>query len=442
MSSAVRRKTKLRGAFVLFVLLNASLYIRPADILPALEGAPIYQFLIVACLFLAMKAVGAQLRSRDLRNRPISVCVIGLGLIIPISLAANGLWENITTDGVEFIKVVLYYLLLVAVVNSVKRLRIFLYVLSFFIAIIATLTLLQYHNYIDLVALRPLQDLESVEDVAVKFARLRGPGVFYDPNDFCHILAVGALIAFHGITDRRLKLKRFAYLAMMGLMLYAIVLTQSRGGMLALLAGMGVLALARFGVKKTMIAVALALPALVFASGRQFDMSATDSTGQQRVQIWAEAFDMARGNPLLGGGEDQFKHSSGYVAHNSFLQCYAELGFLGGTFFVGAWWWAMRELNPWPGKGVRPWDPELVDLRATVSGIMAAYIVGMLTLSRCYVVPTYTILGIATVYTSMAIEGIKQPRGTHRRLFFKMAGMSLIVLVLLDMFVRFAVRFS
>jgi hypothetical protein len=250
------------------------------------------------------------------------------------------------------------------------------------------------------------------------------------------------LIAFHGITDRRLKLKRFAYLVMMGLMLYAIVLTQSRGGMLALLAGMGVLALARFGVKKTMIAVALALPALVFASGRQFDMSATDSTGQQRVQIWAEAFDMARGNPLLGGGEDQFKHSSGYVAHNSFLQCYAELGFLGGTFFVGAWWWAMRELNPWPGKGVRPWDPELTDLRATVSGIMAAYIVGMLTLSRCYVVPTYTILGIATVYTSMAIEGIKQPRGTHRRLFFKMAGMSLIVLVLLDMFVRFAVRFS
>src|SRR6478736_4399968 len=96
-SPAARRKTKLRGAFVLFVLLNASLYIRPADILPVLEGAPIYQFLIVACLFLAMKAVGAQLRSRDLRHRPISVCVIGLGLLIPISQAANGLWENITT---------------------------------------------------------------------------------------------------------------------------------------------------------------------------------------------------------------------------------------------------------------------------------------------------------------------------------------------------------
>src|SRR5258708_6048859 len=106
---APRRKTRLRGAFVLFVLLNASLFIRPADILPALEGAPIYQVLIIACLFLAMKAVGAQLRSRDLRGRPISVCVIGLGLLIPLSLAANGLWENIGTDGVEFIKVVLYY---------------------------------------------------------------------------------------------------------------------------------------------------------------------------------------------------------------------------------------------------------------------------------------------------------------------------------------------
>src|SRR5262249_18698204 len=155
---------------------------------------------------------------------------------------------------------------------------IFLYVLAFFISIIATLTLLQYHNYIDLVALRPLTDLQSVEDETVKFARLRGPGVFYDPNDFCHILAVGSLIAFHGITDRRLKLKRFAYAIMLGLMLYAIVLTQSRGGMLALMAGFGVLALARFGVKKTMIALVLALPALLLASGRQFDMSASDST--------------------------------------------------------------------------------------------------------------------------------------------------------------------
>jgi putative inorganic carbon (hco3(-)) transporter len=440
--TVARRKTRLGGAFVLFLLLNASLYIRPADILPALEGAPIYQFLIIVCLLLAIRAVSAQLKIRDLRTRPISFCVIGLGVIILLSQAANGLWENIGTDGVEFIKVVLYYLLLVAVVNSPKRLRIFLYVLGFFIAIIATLTLLQYHNYIDLVALRPLTDVGMEEDVKVKFPRLRGPGAFYDPNDFCHILAVGSLIAFHGMTDRRLKLKRVAYLGMFVLMLYAIVLTQSRGGMLALIAGMGVLALARFGVKKTLIVLVLAMPALFLASGRQFDISTGDSTGQQRVQIWSEAFDMVRANPLLGGGEDQFKKSAGYVAHNSFLQCYAELGFFGGTLFVGAWWLTMRDLNPLPGKGLRPWDPELADLRSTISGIMAAYIVGMLTLSRCYVVPTYTILGIATVFSTMAVEGLKEPKGTHRRLFLKMAGASLVVLILFDMFVRFAVRFS
>src|SRR5262245_13917620 len=122
--SAARRPTKLRAAFFVFLLLNASLYIRPADILPALEGAPIYQFLIIACLLMSLKAVGAQLNLRDLSARPITVCVIGLGIVIPISLMANGLLENVATDGVEFIKVVLYYLLLVAVVNSAKRLRI------------------------------------------------------------------------------------------------------------------------------------------------------------------------------------------------------------------------------------------------------------------------------------------------------------------------------
>jgi hypothetical protein len=228
---------------------------------------------------------------------------------------------------VEFIKVVLYYMLLVAVVNSPKRLRIFLYVLAFFIAVIATLTLLQYHNYIDLVALRPLQDLELQEDVAVKFARLRGPGVFYDPNDFCHILAVGCLIAFHGITDKR-QLKRFAYLVMMGLMLYAIVLTQRAAD--ARCSRVGCSCLARWREEDRDRPVLMLPPS--FRHGRQFDMSTGDSTGQQRVQIWAEAFDMVRANPLWAAAKTS---SNIHPATSRFVSPVLRgARFFGGTLFV------------------------------------------------------------------------------------------------------------
>src|SRR3954471_7774194 len=75
--------------FFLFILLNATLYVRPAEIVPALLGLEIYQTLIIACLAASFTCVLEQLTSGELERRPITVCVIGLAFAVVMSHLAN-----------------------------------------------------------------------------------------------------------------------------------------------------------------------------------------------------------------------------------------------------------------------------------------------------------------------------------------------------------------
>src|SRR5689334_11470998 len=65
------------AGWVLFLLLNAVLILRPADIVPELEGLPIYNVVILSCLVASLPAVLYQLRPGVLAQRPITVCVFG-----------------------------------------------------------------------------------------------------------------------------------------------------------------------------------------------------------------------------------------------------------------------------------------------------------------------------------------------------------------------------
>src|SRR6185312_4884877 len=71
--------------FVLFVLLNAMLFVRPAEIVPALLGWEIYQVCILACLLTSFPVLLEQLQPRALEARPLTVCVLGLLLAVVLS---------------------------------------------------------------------------------------------------------------------------------------------------------------------------------------------------------------------------------------------------------------------------------------------------------------------------------------------------------------------
>ena len=82
--SGVQRLTHLAG-FILFILLNATLFIRPAEIIPSLEDVQIYEALIIACLVVSLPAVLEQLRADSLTAAPITVCVLGMLAAVVLS---------------------------------------------------------------------------------------------------------------------------------------------------------------------------------------------------------------------------------------------------------------------------------------------------------------------------------------------------------------------
>lgn len=387
--------------YLLFLLLNAVLFIRPAEIVPELLDLAIYEVVIIACLIVALPKLLEQLRLRSIVENPISACVIGVFFALVLShLAYFRTWEA-RMLGAEFGKVVLYYLLLVGVLRSGPQLRTFLWSLAGFALVLTSLALLQFHEVLQIPGLETIQQKDYDKETGEMFIvpRLVSTGIFNDPNDLCLLLVSAMAICIYGLGERRFGLLRGLWLAPLGLFGYALSLTQSRGGFLALLAAALVLCRARFGWWKTIPLAAVALPLMfMIFSGRQTDISASEGTGQARVQLWSEGLTLFREAPFFGIGQGEYVEEVGGVAHNSFIHAYTELGFFGGTFFLGAFFFALWTLYRLGSARMQILDPDMQRLRPYLLAIVAGYAAGMLTLSRTYIVPTYMVLGLVTVY--------------------------------------------
>jgi hypothetical protein len=389
--------------FFLFLLLNATLFIRPGEIVPDLKDTQIYLYLILVCLGVSLVPVFKQLSIGALRERPITACVFGLLVAVVLSHASHFNTFDARTSGFEFAKILLYYLLLVGVVNTPGRLRWFLYWLVGFMIILAALALLQYYGAISIPALEVLKmkEMDAQTGEEIEFVRLRSTGIFNDPNDLCLILLIGMGISLYGLGGKGFGPARLFWLAPLVLFCYCLMLTKSRGGFMALIAGILVLFRNRFGWGKAILLSLLALPLMILLfGGRQtsFDLSSKENTGQTRIQFWSEAFLVIRQAPLFGVGAGQFDEEYRQCVHNSYLHSFTELGLLGGTLFFGAFFFALRVFQQLGRHQAEIQGGELRRLRPYLMALLAAYMTGILALSRCYNHITYLVLGLATVY--------------------------------------------
>ena len=105
--------------------------------------------------------------------------------------------------------------------------------------------------------------------------------------------------------------------------------------------------------------------------------------------------------PVFGVGMNEFEAFVGHVAHNSYLQAFTELGFLGGSLFAGAIFLGLAMLRSLKTESRCIIDPELRRLHPYLTGAVAGYATGMLSLTLNYIVPTYMILGIIAAYGRM-----------------------------------------
>jgi O-Antigen ligase len=237
---------------------------------------------------------------------------------------------------------------------------------------------------------------------------------------------------------------RALWLAPLGVFVYALQLTYSRGGLLTCAAGLLILFYAKFGWKKTLGLAVLALPAvLVLFGGRmtRIDIGDASDTSQQRIQLWAEGIAMLRSSPLFGVGMNQYADHAGLVAHNSFVHTYAELGFFGGTFFTGAFYASFVGVLRLGFKDVVFDDRLTAKLCPCVLAMVGSYCAGMFSLSRPYTITTYLMLGIAASYLQIAgarssVPGMK----FDSRFVARLLAVSIGCVLFLYVFIRLMVR--
>ena len=422
-------------AYLLFMAANAALFVRPAELFPQLGNVQIYLALIACAILCNPRGLHNQVRVRTLFQQPINLCMLGVIAAVPLSgLFSQAGFTTVLPMFIEMLKVGVYYLMLVSVVNTTVRLQRFLMVTAICTTIMVGASILDFQAFRgawegndmvfeqmdkdralpkDQKVLRHAIDMHGTDALGNPklVFRMRGLGIFNDPNDVALLIAVAAVICVYFLTDKQLSLARFGWFAPLAVLLYGYVQTQSRGGLLAIGASGMVWLAVRYGGKVAIAIGVMGMLAAPLALGRAADMNVSDGSGQERIQIWGEGLAALKSPAIVFGiGEGQFYDVAGHVAHNSYIHAFVELGFFGGTLFFGCFFLAVYALYRIYRLSWQIRDYELQRLLPYVAALVAAWMVGLATLSRCYTASTYMVVGIAAAYINLVGFHSLRPR--------------------------------
>ena len=190
-----------------------------------------------------------------------------------------------------------------------------------------------------------------VEGTRVTIGREFG-SMLGDPNDLALVLmfptsfAVGLLVTHQLPWHQRL----LGFIAI-PILFWAVIATQSRGGLLGMVAVFGIYGLQRIKSKALLISIAVIAGGILFIVSGISDRSSggaaesgVDESAMGRLYAWEAAFRMATSHPLTGVGLDNFfanyfyysPHWDGlnHAVHSTWFGVLAETGFLGLIVFI------------------------------------------------------------------------------------------------------------
>jgi multisubunit Na+/H+ antiporter MnhF subunit len=398
--------------FLLFVLVNLVLFVRPAEVVPELGDVPFYWMAILSCTVAALSKLSVVVSKPELVSQPTTCCLLGMQSAVVLSPLSQGDTWSARVIGMDFLKIVLYFLLLVSILNTRERFWRFLFLLPYLLLGPTLLAVLHYHGVITLpgVQIPTRLELNAQTGELYELKQLYGTGIFSDPNDLSLIMTMGLVLCWWALHARRLGVLRWLGLPVAGLFGYALMLTHSRGGFLALLSCVLTFVVARFGWRRALPLGLLVVPAMfVVFGGRQTQISTGEGTAQERLRYWSEAFSLMRGSPLFGIGLFRLQDTIAHVAHNTFVQTFCELGFYGGSMFTGLFYSAFAALR-WFGRApLGMLDPEHARTRPYMMAMVVGYATGLFSISRELVLPTYLVVGLAAAYRRVANVPVTAP---------------------------------
>ncbi len=304
------------------------LYTRPEESIPALAGA--HLLLIISLVTLVALVFQKLLRREPIVKTPLNGMIIGFGVAVVLSSFVSGT----TSAAVQDIgRLVILVLLILNLAASPERYRALVTAVLLFTGYLAAYSIYLYFTGGALVQNGTL-------------LRSQATGIFSDPNDLAATIVAGLGLTLVRMRQASGLFARLLYLAAAGVMIAAILLTESRGGMIALLAVLGIFVFqsSRNKPLAVCLAVVMALGLLAFKSGHMTNFDSGEDSANSRFWFWSNGLEQLIHRPLLGVGYGGFPDvNDGMTAHNSFVLCFTETGLLGYFSWIGCLYYAFSK---------------------------------------------------------------------------------------------------
>jgi len=235
--------------------------------------------------------------------------------------------------------------------------------------------------------------------------RVRWRGQLDDPNELSVFIgAIIPLLFALAVPSKRTEemgsgtktLLVMLALVALGLGIYAVILSQSRGGQLVLGTVFGIYFVSRYRAKGLVMAAVFALP-VILLGGRS--AAEADESASERLELLYEGMSLFFKYPLRGVGVEQFADRVDspihLTAHNSYLLTATEVGFLGFVFWSLILWTSFKIPLTVLKRPSPPQTPELKSLAMALVVSLAGIAVGIFFLSFTYKQLLFVWFGLA-----------------------------------------------
>ena len=314
--------------------------IRPQDWVPGLYGVPLISVLALGCLmFLLIERLAT--KAFEFIDVPQNWFMFFLFGSVLMSHVANTYFMGLVNAFKDFLVIFLLFLIVQHGINNELKFKFAVWFLVGATIVLVPQGIYQLQNGYGWAG-QPITYGYTVDDLRINWV-----GIFNDPNDLAllFVVAVGILIAFIFCSSNYLQ--KLFIIPFLGLLFYGIYLTNSRGGILALMATTFF-----FFVRKTrkfliggVVGGAAAAAIFVFGPSRMEMLSTADASAYNRIEIWYQGIVMLKTHPLFGVGYNMFTDALPKTAHNSYVLAAAELGLVGLFFWMALIYVSLKQLS-------------------------------------------------------------------------------------------------
>lgn len=387
------------GYFVL--LLTIVIYlIRPAEWIPGLGFN--WNMLLngLGVLIILGKALKNESKTNTDRTTHYLIWFV---FAIFMSSIANFRFVTISLYYTQLASIVITFMLVQSTINTPKQINRLILVFVITLLFICFQCYLQANGGANWGGLEPYsRGVMSSRDEETGIAQIREfqviwYGVFGDPNDLGMLLiAFFPYLANKSFFQTAAFTKRIFWIVTLLAIGYTIFLTNSRGTMVALLAGLSsFIIIKKKSVKALFIIIFLVIFVVLLGPSRLAEITSGDTSSMGRIYAWIEALGLFRMNPIFGIGAKEFLEYHFITTHNSFVLAFAETGMLGFTAYLGIFIIAVStsiKVTYAEENEIR--KMEMIALTSGLIGIMTS----IFFISRTYVLLPYLYIAILTAY--------------------------------------------